>query len=537
MGAGSTRRDPLIGRSGAIPGDAVAFGLIAAVFAAGWFLVGGRTNVPIMDDWLYGGIVQQFLSTGRIRIPEFSAIYPIAQILWGALFCRVFGFSFGALRASTICLAAAGCFAGYATLRELGQTRTTALLVALTIALNPVFFALTFSFMTDVPFTSLLLVATWLYISGISRQSLVRWWAAGGVAVVAFLVRPVGLGIPVAAALALWRQRRPGAWLAASLASLGTMAALWFALPHMFGSLDFAATRLDWLRYWTDVTPLEYAEYNLGLLLTVALPVAPLLMAAMWSRRTALLVGGVSAALGACVLAAHERPQLLDPSQTWSLCDFAVRALIEGDVSLPAWASRAEPLILAVGVVLAAALVVGAARWWREHERARRPELVAVAVGAAQLGLVNLLWLYNDRYYLVLLPAAAFLATRLGRVKPAVAACLLAVWAFVAVSGTRDAIAFNAAVASAAGRLEASGVAPADIDAGYVSNGWRLYLHPERLPAGSDRRDDVPFVTGGKTPPPYAVSNTVPPGATVLDTILLPDAVWQATDRIYVVKR
>ncbi len=517
--------------------DAAACGAIVAVFAVGWFLVGARTNVAIMDDWLYGGIVQQFLNTGRIRIPEFSAIYPIAQILWGALFCRVFGFSFGALRASTLCLAAGGCCAAYAMLRELGQRRATALLVALTVALNPVFFALSFTFMTDVPFTSVLLVATWLYVSAVNRESLPRWWAAGGVAVVAFLIRPVGLGIPAAAAVTLWRWRRPVPWLVATLASILTMAVLWFALPRLFGSLDFAATRLDWLRYWTDVTPREYAEWNVGLLLTVALPLAPLLVAALWSRRTVVLVAGTTAVLGGCVLLFHQRPTLLDTSQTWSLCDFAVRALIEGDVSLPAWASRVEPWILAAGVVLAAALVVAGAREWRGHGRPTRATLVPLAVGAGQWALVNLLWLYNDRYYLVLLPAAAVLATRLGRVRPAVAAALLAVWAYVGVTGTRDAIAFNAAVASAAGRLEAAGVAPADIDAGYVSNGWRLYLHPERLPAGSDRRYDVPFVTGGKTPPPYAVANTVPAGATVIETIPLPDAVWQATNRIYVVKR
>src|SRR3712207_7580105 len=45
------------------------------------------------DDWTYAWSVEYFLRTDELRMLEWSAHYPLAQILWGALFSRLFGFS------------------------------------------------------------------------------------------------------------------------------------------------------------------------------------------------------------------------------------------------------------------------------------------------------------------------------------------------------------------------------------------------------------------------------------------------------------
>src|ERR1051326_3060071 len=102
-----------------------ALAAIAAVFAAAWWLVLPRANVPVIDDWVYAWSVEHLVETGRLRVLEISAVYPIAQILWGALFARIAGFSFVVLRASTMTLSALGCGAVYLTLRELGCRRST----------------------------------------------------------------------------------------------------------------------------------------------------------------------------------------------------------------------------------------------------------------------------------------------------------------------------------------------------------------------------------------------------------------------------
>lgn len=70
-----------------------ALAVIAAVFALGWMLVSPWRNVPIVDDWVYAWSVEHLLKTGELRVSDYSSIYPVAQILWGALFAALAGFS------------------------------------------------------------------------------------------------------------------------------------------------------------------------------------------------------------------------------------------------------------------------------------------------------------------------------------------------------------------------------------------------------------------------------------------------------------
>ena len=81
--------------------------VIAGVFIAGWFAVGATRDVPVIDDWVYAWSVEHLLAARRLAVLEFSSIYPVAQIVWGALFARAFGFSFvvaiaGAMLAGTL---------------------------------------------------------------------------------------------------------------------------------------------------------------------------------------------------------------------------------------------------------------------------------------------------------------------------------------------------------------------------------------------------------------------------------------------------
>src|SRR5207253_1410227 len=95
-------------------------------------------DVPLIDDWTYAWSVSHLLETGRLQILSISAVYPVSQILWGALFSLPFGFSFAALRVSTVVLATLGSCALYLTLCALGITRARALIGTLCVAFNPV---------------------------------------------------------------------------------------------------------------------------------------------------------------------------------------------------------------------------------------------------------------------------------------------------------------------------------------------------------------------------------------------------------------
>ena len=157
---------------------------------------------------------------------------------------------------------------------------------------------------------------------------------------------------------------------------------------------------------------------------------------------------------------------------------------------------------------------------------------------AGYLLLANVLWMYNDRYLIVLLPILVALA--LGRPHgaevPRAAWGATAVIAIVAVMGTRDALRFNQSVRDSWQSLVDSGVRPSEIDAGYAWTGWMLYAHPENLARGQTVQD-VPWITS-KRRLPYVLSKSPLEGYDVSREVAWSDYVpWPGPDRLFVLKR
>src|SRR5689334_10088256 len=65
-------------------------------------LVNPIGDFPLNDDWAYGWTVKTLLETGSFVLSDWTAANLLPQALWGILFCLPFGFSFTALRFSTL---------------------------------------------------------------------------------------------------------------------------------------------------------------------------------------------------------------------------------------------------------------------------------------------------------------------------------------------------------------------------------------------------------------------------------------------------
>ena len=518
--------------------------LLLAIWIAFWPFVGARANVPVIDDWVYAWSVEHLLKTGHLQVLDISAFYPVAQILWGALFARLAGFSFVALRSSTLVLAVIGCWAVYLTLRELGCRRSTGLLGALALASDPVYFALSFSFMTEVPFVCMSTLALYWYVRAMRRDEAKAVWFGCLCAVAAFLIRPIGIVLPLALLPPLVWNRDGRLMLRRSalpiFAALIVMISLQLGMPRMLGPLDWAGVREGYLRWWFMVSLTSYLRWNVEVLFVAVFPLAPLLLAYPFCRRRALQVGAAAILLAIVTRAAlgyFETP--LPNGQTWSLHDIAARMMIGGAVASRAWAVRAVPLVKLTGLLCVAALFVIAVTGWMPPNRWSRTQLVIAGVAVLQVACINLLWLYNDRYYVVLAPLVAIAAAQAldldGRAKW-VASALLVVWSGIAISGTRDMLAFNDAAATLARETEATGIPRWDIDAGWALNGWDLYAHPEHLPPGADRRYEVPFVTSDG-PTHYNITNSPLPNSEILRVVPLERATWQSTREVYLVRQ
>jgi hypothetical protein len=530
--------------SGWLSDEWPAVAAISGAFALGWALVGANANVPVIDDWVYAWSVEHLVSTGRLRVLEYSAIYPVSQILWGSLFAGIAGFSFVALRLSTVTLSVIACVSVHATLREIGCRRSTALLGAMALAFDPVYFALSFSFMTEIPFICASALALYWFVRAVQREQTGALWLGGMFSVLAFLVRPIGIALPAAVLPSLstrpdWRTSlKRSVWPLA--AAIGVMAVLQLGLPRVLGATDWAATRRDYLRWWFTIPIRDYLAWTVGLLFVSAFPLVPILIPYLVRRKRLWQCGLACLALAVvCLVWLGEIPDSLPDWQTWSLQDIAARAMVDGPLGPSAWSVRAAPAVRLLGLLAMTSWSVGLVGGRRTFLRRGSAGLVVLTLAVLHVAMIHVLWLYNDRYYVVLAPLWAIMAAAAldgeGRARW-LAVPLLAVWAFLAVTGTRDMLAYNEACARAAQALEAEGVAPFDIDAGYPVNGWRLYAHPENLPPGSDRRYDVPFVTSNR-PTEYSVVNGMLPGGELVKEIPLGRATWQASRVLYLIRR
>src|SRR5258708_3123083 len=109
-------------------------------------------------------------------------------IPWGALFIKLFGFSFAAVRLSTLPLAMASVYLFHASLVRFGITARNAMVGALTLGLSPLFLPLAASYMTDVAGLFCILLCLYLCqraLAANSDRTTILWLACAGLTNVA----------------------------------------------------------------------------------------------------------------------------------------------------------------------------------------------------------------------------------------------------------------------------------------------------------------------------------------------------------------
>jgi hypothetical protein len=541
--------------------------ILALWFVAVAMAVGVYRDVPVIDDWTYAWSVERLLDDGRIEVLDWSAVYPLGHSLWGAAWSLVLGFSFPTLRLSTLALSLLATCALYLILRELEARPRVALLGALTVAVNPVVLLLSSSFMTDVPFVASTLMALLCYTRAIRRGQIHPAWWGGAWACVAFLDRQIAIVTPLAA-LPLLLPRPSGepkrsAVLLVLGATWGAMLVSALAMMAIVRPTGEMMKLVDRLQYVIQIPVTTYLTYNLYVLSTMAFYALPALLAMatvrrLW-RRPALFV--VMLSLAAIMLGlAAEIPVPLRPGNTWTLVEVGgSRGLVNG--LRPTFKGTPIEIALRGAGLLALGLALMSLTW-PAHQPSRAqtaftgwpvlrrllnaastismtPRMPLVIYLAAYLLVANVLWMYNDRYLIVLLPVAVALALggrQHGAEVPRLAWIAMAIFATVAVVGTRDALRFNQGVRDSWQALVDSGVPPSDIDAGYAWNGWWLYAHPENM--GEElTAQDVPWITSHRHPI-YILSTSVLDGYDVTREVAwTDDAPWPGPDRLLVLKR
>lgn len=188
--------------------DLIQLMLMLTFWAVAIIFISPVGNFPLNDDWHYGHPVLHLFDEGAylIKVPVASNLF--FQVAWGYLFCKIGGsFDFTWLRYSVIFWGILTTFSFYGLLRHLRLRSQQALGLALLLFFNPVFFSLSFTFMTDVPFLALAVLSILCYMKFLEEPLLLYRMGGFLMAILAFLVRQPGLLIPIAFELALLASR------------------------------------------------------------------------------------------------------------------------------------------------------------------------------------------------------------------------------------------------------------------------------------------------------------------------------------------
>jgi len=253
-GAGIEKLDKLLKYSKT---NLLPLAVMAGTWLAANLLVNPVGDFPLNDDFSYGRTVLNLHTLGKLQYDQWLSMTLLTQVLWGAGFCKLFSFSFTVLRISTLVLALGGLAAIYQLCRDLGQSPKIALLATLAVTFNPIFFSLSFTFMTDVPFFAFGAMST-LYYARALRSGKMKWVLWGSFfALAATFVRQQGLMFPLSFGVA-WLflgGLRPKS-LAIAAWPLALHLLLFFAfskwletsqgLPDGYGDFGKLLRRLDW---------------------------------------------------------------------------------------------------------------------------------------------------------------------------------------------------------------------------------------------------------------------------------------------------
>lgn len=503
------------------------FGPVAAVLVVygATIAVLPRPDVPVGDDWVYARTVERLLDGHGFRILDATVVTLVLQALWGAAVASVLGFSFVALRLSTVAVVGLGAVALYGLCRTLGASRQWSAVAAAAWLFNPLAYVLSNSFMSDASFAGLLAAATLLYARGLGGEREVPGLVLAGsaVAAAAFLFRQQGALIPVSVVaflLVTGRARRATLVRVAAVPVVAGLAyVLWLRFVHGVPRSQEQFTQ-ELAFAWRAGTPRLLVQLAAVAVLYCGLFVLPVAAAAAGRlrglvrslpRRAWRVAGplGAVAAVGAAGFAAAGR---LMPYVPQYLADWG---LGPADLSGGRPPVAGRPLFALVTVASAVAVVVVAAAAGRRFaDREPVPEGVAgraaaglvLAVLAGQAvgvlpptfhfqnpvpGAIRVITL--DRYLLPLLPLALALAVwAVAPLRPRAwpAWAVTGVLAVVAVAGTRDFLQFQRSTWDLAAATIAAGVELDQLDGGAQWDGVHLYQDGVDVPGS---RADRPW--------------------------------------------
>ena len=485
-----------------------------------YLLIRPYAEIGIGDDWAYTKTAQVLAQTGHIVYNGWGSPMMGWHAYFGALFIKLFGFSFTAVRFSTVLEAMATAWLMQRTCIRAGLNSWNATLTTLTLVLSSLYFSLACAFKTDIAGVLCLLACLYMCLRALQTQSerhAMAWISCAAlVNAVGGTVRQIHwLGLLVMIPLTLWLLRKSRRVLVAGGIS-------WFI------GVIFIAVASHWLAKQPYVIPVPLfptridsralrilADHSMAAGLQLALLALPVLLMfsgtlRLWNRRAAAVVGvGILCAVasGFVMFRAHKLDLMIAPFIDSYMTDTSFNRLSAiAAVGIPLGHASDGLGWLFTGITVFAILCLAVCVF----DRSRRPATIQQEVNPASWPKLGILLgpftaayflvlcltllrngLFFDRYLLPLFAILLLVLTRYyqERVKaklPWASVLLIVVFAAFSVAATHDIFALFRGYATANEEILSSGVPPTAIAGPWELQGWTQidttgYINDEKI--------------------------------------------------------
>jgi 4-amino-4-deoxy-L-arabinose transferase-like glycosyltransferase len=464
-------------------------------------------NFPLNDDWAYAKNVFYLSEQGILKYSDWPAMTLISQMLWGAAFCKVFGFSFTILRISVIILGLIGTNLIFVLTNRISNSQKTAIIATLVLCYNPLYFSLSYTFMTEIPFLVAVLFAFYFYIQHLFNPTQKRYLIAATIfSIIATLTRQTGLILPIVFLIGTFiLNRKFDRNLVFHIISAIIVASiLYFYVKWLkaSGNLSSNFSTVNELFRKTNIRDLMYKLWKRSCVLLFynglfLLPFSIYIFKSYWintSFRQKLLLIPLSTLISIPVIFIWEYIPVSNILNSYGvgpkvLKDYYWEINIRHSLPQFGWT------IINISATIGSSLIIfyllsGLINFIRQRGNNENRffnniignktlfnlKFISFGIIAAYWTFLLLGIFFFDRYYLFFLPFLILLFVPAKCINSKVASysafCLLIVYMFFSISSTHDYLSWNKIRWKALNSLTDAGISPNKIDGGFEFNGW-----------------------------------------------------------------
>lgn len=192
--------------------DKKAIVVLSLFYFASFLMMLPLRSAAFLDDFAYIHTAERLHNTGVLRISDWAGTSLVFQILWSNIFTKFLGFSIPVLHFSNIVLFYFGLISFYVISRNLGFKPLRSFIMSLFLLMYPWVFSYLYTYMSDVFFLSLELIAIAFLINGFKSNKRIYFFFGSTFSGLAFLSRQLGLVIPIALVIVFliqWKIGKP----------------------------------------------------------------------------------------------------------------------------------------------------------------------------------------------------------------------------------------------------------------------------------------------------------------------------------------